>query len=66
MEETATKTKLSGHIKTAVNAIEKEIFRLNVKVKKLEDKAIAAYQEVEELKKEIEGLKEQQAKLHKE
>lgn len=63
MNNETTETKLSGHIKKAVTAIEKEIFRLNTKVVKWEDKAINAYKEVEILRSEIEGLQAQISKL---
>lgn len=61
--ETQEQKPLTKHIQTAITAIEKEIFRLNHKVVKLEERAHGAELEAGLLRDEIAGLKEQISKL---
>lgn len=60
---TETEVKLSKHLSAAVNAIQKEIDKKQKEVKKLADKATDAENQAATLRDEIDGLKEQQAKL---
>lgn len=64
MNETTTEQKaITGHIATAVKAIQKQIDKYHDEIVKLQGKATAINKVIEDRRKEIEGLGEQIMKL---